>query len=231
MATFWGVDSALPANGMVEKQTLFDFITQQCGQAPAFWGRYIGGRFALTPAEAQFIHNKGCRILLVYNGTHNSPRSVQGGSAEGANDANKAIAAAQTLGVPDGVWIYADVESSWTPTSAWFQGWSDAMFNSQFGGAGGIYGNPNKTNAANFNVPYCNAFISDPNMRGTDGDAAYIFSSEPEPGCTTAAQAPAFAPDMPPCNPNTVIWQYAESCFGGRVDEDLANDAGFASMW
>ena len=231
MATFWGVDSAQPANSMVQNQTLFDFITEQCGQAPAFWGRYIGGRFALTAEEEKFLHDKGCRILVVYNGTRNSPRSVQGGFAEGANDANKAIAAAQTLGIPGGVWIYADVESGWTPTPEWFEGWSDTMLNSQFGGAGGIYGNPHKTNAANFNVPYCNAFNGDPNMRGTDQDAAYIFSSEPEPGCTTAAQAPEFAPDMPPCNPNTVIWQYAENCFGGRVDEDLANDAGFQSMW
>src|SRR6266571_1028968 len=181
MTTFWGVDSAQPANSMVQNQTLFDFITEQCGQPPAFWGRYIGGRFALTAVEEKFLHDRGCRILV-------------------------------------GVWIYADVESGWTPTPEWFEGWSDTMLNSQFGGAGGIYGNPHKTNAANFNVPYCNAFNGDPNMRGTDQDAAYIFSSEPEPGCTTAAQAPAFAPDMPPCNPNTVIWQYAENCFGGRVD-------------
>lgn len=231
MATFWGVDSAQPSNSMVESQTLFDFITQQCGQAPAFWGRYIGGRFALTAAEEKFLHGKGCRILLVYNGTRDSPGSVQGGFPEGANDANKAIAAAQALGVPGGVWIYADVESAWTPTPEWFQGWSDTMFDSQFGGAGGIYGNPHKANAANFNVPYCNAFHGDSNMQGTDEDAAYIFSSEPEPGCTTAAEAPAFAPAMPPCNPHTVIWQYAENCFGGRVDQDLANDAGFRSMW
>src|SRR5437879_4553305 len=103
MTTFWGVDSAQPANSMVQNQTLFDFITEQCGQPPAFWGRYIGGRFALTAVEEKFLHDRGCRILVVYNGTRNSPRSVQGGFAEGANDANKAIAAAQTLGIPGGV--------------------------------------------------------------------------------------------------------------------------------
>lgn len=231
MTTFWGVDSAQPANSMVQGQTLLDFITQQCGQAPTFGGRYIGGNFALTSLEVEFLHDKGCRILVIYNGARNSPASVQGGLAEGANDANKAIAAAQALGVPDGVWIYADVEAGWQPSSAWFQGWSDTMFNSQFGGAGGVYGNPHKTNAANFNVPYCDAFNNDSNMQGTDSNAAYIYSSEPEPGCTAAANAPAFTPDMPPCNPNTVIWQYAENCFKGLVDQDLANDAGFASMW
>jgi hypothetical protein len=228
MATFWGVDSATGANSIVGNQTLFDFVTQQCGQPPGFWGRYIGGLYPLTAAEAQFLHNKGCRILIIYNGAQNTVSSVQGAFPAGVNDANKAITAAQALGVPSGVWIYADVEASWKPTSGWFQGWSDTMFNSEFGGAGGVYGNPHRTNAANFNIPYCDAFNNDANMQGT---AAYVFSSEPEPGCSTASGAPAFAPDMPPCNPNTVIWQYAEDCLDGRVDEDLATDAGLASMW
>src|SRR5207249_1949278 len=116
MTTFWGVDSAQPANSMVQNQTLFDFITEQCGQPPAFWGRYIGGRFALTAVEEKFLHDRGCRILVVYNGTSNSPRSVQGGCCEGANEANKSIAASQTLVNRSSVWIYADVESDWTQT-------------------------------------------------------------------------------------------------------------------
>lgn len=231
MAIFWGVDSANSANHLVEAKTLFDVITQKAGQAPAFWGRYIGGRFALTRAEAQFLHNKNCKILIIYNGTHDTPASVQGGFQEGANDANKAISAAQALGVPEGVWIYGDLEASWKPTAEWFKGWSDTMLESQYGGAGGVYGNPHPANSANFNKPYCDAFASDPNMQGDDAEAAYVFSSEPEPGCTRAAGAPAFAPDKPPCNPKTVIWQYAENCFDGLVDEDLANDAGFRSMW
>jgi hypothetical protein len=231
MTIFWGVDSADPANSMAENQTLFDFIAQQCDRAPDFWGRYVGGRYALTAPEVQFLHGKGCKILVIYNGARNNPSSVQGGFQEGANDANKAIGATQALGMPSGVWIYADIEAGWKPTAAWFQGWSDTMLNSQFGGAGGIYGNPNNANAANFNVPYCDAYNSDSNMQGTGANAAYIFSSEPEPGCSSASGAPTYSPDMPPCNANVVVWQYAENCIGGRVDQDLATDLGFASMW
>jgi hypothetical protein len=229
MATHWGVDSANKANSQAHGQTLFDYIAQVAGQAPKFWGRYIGSSFSLDGSEAQFLHGKGCKILVIYNGAHNSPMSVQGGFNEGANDANRAISAAQTLGIPHGIWIYVDVESNWSPTSDWFRGWSDTMFHSRYGRAGGVYGNPLPANAAHFNTPYCRAFNSDPNMQGDA--AALIFSSEPEPGCTSAAGAPTFAPASPPCNPNAVIWQYAENCFGGLFDEDLANDVGLASMW
>jgi hypothetical protein len=231
MATFWGVDSATPSNNNVQGQTLFDFITQQAGQSPAFWGRYIGGNFALTAGEAQFLHDRNCKILVIYNGAHNNPNSVQGGFQEGVTDANKAIAAAQALGVPNGTWIYADIEAGWSPTADWFKGWSDTMFNSQYGGAGGVYCNPLPGNAAHFSDPYCDAFNNDPNMQGAGDSAALIYSCQHEPGCSTAANAPTFNPAVPPCNPNAAIWQYAESCFQGLVDEDLANDVGFASMW
>src|SRR5439155_13578072 len=107
MTTFWGVDSAQPANSMVQNQTLFDFITEQCGQPPAFWGRYIGRRFALTAVEEKFLHDRGCRMLVVYNVTRSSPRSVQRGFAEGGNDANKGSCSPQTLCNPGGVCIYA----------------------------------------------------------------------------------------------------------------------------
>ena len=231
MATHWGVDSARRANSQINGQTLFDRITQQAGQAPEFWGRYIGSSFSLSTSEVQFLHGKNCRILVIYNGAHDSLTSVQGGFQEGVNDASRAISAAQTLGVAAGTWIYADIEAGWSPTGEWFKGWSDTMFHSQYGGAGGIYGNPLPSNAVHFNTPYCAAFNSDPNMQGTGGSAALIFSSEPEPGCTSAAAAPTFAPSSPPCNPSAVIWQYAENCFGGLVDEDLADDTGFASTW
>ncbi|HEX2714539.1 MAG TPA: glycoside hydrolase domain-containing protein [Candidatus Acidoferrales bacterium] len=225
------MDSADPVTQMVGSQALFDFIAENAGRAPDFWGRYIGGNYALVPMEAQFLHNRGCKILIIYNGTHNSPASVQGGYQEGVLDATRAITAAQGLGVPGGTWIYADIEASWKPTPEWFKGWSDTMLTSVYGGAGGVYGNPHPANSANFNIPYCAAYTSDPNMQGDVDRAAHVYSSEPQPGCTSAANAPAYVPMNPPCNPKTVIWQYAEGCFNGYVDEDLANDKGFSSMW
>jgi Rv2525c-like, glycoside hydrolase-like domain len=225
MTTFWGVDSANPANCKVGNMSLYDYVTEQAGCNPAFWGRYIGGRFSLTSKEAAFLHSKGCRILVIYNGTHNTVSSVQGGFAEGTADAKNAILAAQSLAIPTNVCIYADIETGWGVTVDWFRGW--AIVVKQAGYKVGFYGNPLERNAPCFNNPYDSACSSELCL-----GESLVFSSEPEQGCSTAGNAPAFAPCAPSCNSaGTVIWQYAENCFSGQVDQDLAIDAGFAALW
>ena len=225
MTTFWGVDSANPATAKFANELLFDYVRQLAGGMPAFWGRYIGGRYSLTPAEAGFLHSRGSRILVVYNGTINNPSSIQGGLAEGSADAQKAILAAQTLGIPANVCIFADIETGWLLTADWCRGWAIAV--QQSGYKAGFYGNPLQSNAHYFSEPYGFAYNSEPALVHS-----LVFSSEPEPGCSTAGNAPAFAPSTPTCNPaGTVVWQYAENCFSGQVDQDLAIDAGLAAMW
>ncbi len=225
MTTFWGVDSANPANARFANALLYDYVTQLAGGVPSFWGRYIGGRYSLTPMEVSFLHSKGCRILVVYNGTLNNPSSIQGGIAEGTADAQKAVLAAQQLAIPTNVCIFADIETGWPVTADWCRGWAVAV--QQSGYRAGFYGNPLQSNAPNFSVPYCSAYSSEPALANS-----LVFSSEPEPGCSTAGNAPAFAPSTPICNQTgTVVWQYAENCFNGQVDQDLAIDAGLAAMW
>jgi hypothetical protein len=225
MTTYWGVDSANPATARIANQLLFDYVSQLAGGMPAFWGRYIGGRYSLTPAEAGFLHSRDCRILLVYNGTLNNPSSIQGGLAEGTADAQKAILAAQTLATPPNVCIFADIETGWPLTVDWCRGWAIAV--QQSGYKAGFYGNPLQSNALYFCEPYCSAYSSEPALVNS-----LVFSSEPEPGCSTAGNAPAFVPSTPSCNSaGTVVWQYAENCFNGQVDQDLAIDDGLAAMW
>ncbi|MGB7846901.1 MAG: glycoside hydrolase domain-containing protein [Candidatus Acidiferrum sp.] len=225
MTTFWGVDSANPASSKVAGIPLYDYVTQQAGSTPSFWGRYIGGRYSVTSGEVAFLHSKGCKVLVVYNGTHNSVSSVQGGLAEGTADAQKAVVAAQNLAVPANVCIYADIETGWGVTVDWFKGWAITV--KQAGYKVGFYGNPVQSNAPYFDHPYGSAYSSEQSLADS-----LVFSSEPEPGCSTAGNAPAFAPRVPSCNSaGTVIWQYAENCFSGQVDQDLAIDAGFAAMW
>ncbi len=225
MSTFWGVDSASPASGRYANQLLYDYVRQLAGGMPAFWGRYIGGRYSLTPAEVGFLHSRGCRILVVYNDTLNNPSSVQGGLAEGTADAQKAVQAAQTLAVPLNVCIFADIETGWPVSADWCKGWATGV--KQSGYKAGFYGNPLRTNASCFSEPYGAAYNAEPALADS-----LIFSSEPEPGCSTAGNAPPFAPSTPSCNvAGTVVWQYAENCFSGQVDQDLAIDAGMAAMW
>jgi len=231
---YWGVDTCAPANSMVGAQTLFDYVTQQAGAAPSFWGRYLGTGCTLTAAEAAFLHSKNCKILLIYFDT--TATGVRGSYQDGQNDANKAIGYADGLNVPGGVAIYADIEAGWQPSQAWIQGWSDAMFDSKYAGAGGFYANTLSQAPAYFNNAYCAAFNADDKMQISVG---LIYASEPEPGCTGASNAPAFAPASPPCNPGAVVlWQYAENCYAvpnanglGAFDEDIANATGWYYMW
>lgn len=185
MATYWGVDSATPANAtpsQLNGETVYDYVHANFG-TPVFWGRYIGGNFALTSGEVSYLHGKGCKILVIYNGATST--SVSGTYQDGVNDANNAISAANALGVAAGVCIFADIESGWSPSAAWIQGWSDTMFGTDYRGAGGVYAN---TFQSQFLTPYCEAWNADSKMQ--DGPS-FVYATEPEPGCTSGTNPPA----------------------------------------
>src|SRR4051812_10626923 len=153
MATtiYWGVDSAAKVNANVAWEgkkhlTLYDYVVSKLKRTPDFWGGYVGGRYEITSEMIEYIFKRSegqCRILIVYNGAHDSVHSVRGKYAEGARDAEKAIAAAVRVGVPPGVMIWGDVEGAWQPTVDWFQGWAETMYKSRYAGMGGIYCRPN----------------------------------------------------------------------------------------
>ena len=220
----WGVDSAGRAS------SLFDTIAQADG-APQFWGRYIGGSFALTSQEANFVftHSHGtCRILVIYNGA--KPSIVATSFAAGVQDATNAINAAKALGVPtnQGIVIYADIEASWKPSAAWILGWWSTMKASVYGNEGGFYCNP----GGNFSNGLC-AAINDPSNRDSHGQPLYrpvLYSSEPE-NVPCSFDRSFFRPGFPLCctADSVRIWQYHETC--GSVDMDLATEVGYATMW
>jgi YVTN family beta-propeller protein len=230
---FWGVHSLTAANTMIGKQTLFEVVSQQAGQAPAFWGRYIGriGRGNLRPndpqslAEITFLHGHNCRIALFFRDTATENADIFT-YQDGVDYATTAIGLASALGVPRGVWIYADIEIDPDfpiPTADFFRGWSDTMFKSIYGG--GIYGN---TASNDFNQPYCIAYTSDSNMQT---GPALLWTNQPSGH--TCVRSTTFNPTIPSCHPPTVIQHYSLNCpIGGRlVDMDMANGQGFASMW
>lgn len=233
--SYWGVVSSRAANAVVPvpgEPTLFEFITQQVKQ-PQFWGRYLSGPYQLTPGERDFLFAQGCRVLLIYNA------ATPGGEYQrGAADALQAIQAAQALGVPPGVSLYADIETHVLTSPDWLRGWWETMSASVYGNPGGFYCNPSSENAANFTVPYCQAITSAANRQAGGGLRfnPLLFSSAPRMGC--AFDRASYTPLEPPCAPGSaVIWQYALGCFQdanaprGLCDMDLANERGFASMW
>jgi hypothetical protein len=245
----WGVNSWNKVNTMIGTQTLYDWVAKKVGE-PHFWGRYIGG---ITPpldlAEANLLHTNGCKILLIYNKLTEAMVSATGtaGFNAGKDAADDAIKRAQNpLKVPeeDTIWIYANIEGGWKVSSDWILGWWQKMYDSSYGGVGGLYCNPVWTAhwKSNFVKAYCAAVASTsiPNVT----NLSYLYSQlDPNgrvAGCAADPSTLPFTPANPPCHPGgSVIWQYAINCYKGIlpplnqgiIDMDLANQRGINSMW
>jgi hypothetical protein len=149
----WGVDSYSPAHLTAEGSeghSIYEFVCNYLSrnrrlfgeiQAPQFWGRYLSQsrpRSSLTAVEKEFLHSRGCRIVLVYNDTSwdqhhdvDCRRELGGGRhmplgltgyQNGAVSAANACRLANNLSVPDGTRLYADLEG-WRVDADWLDGW------------------------------------------------------------------------------------------------------------
>jgi hypothetical protein len=222
------VDSALPATSPVQPNlTLWDDVLAWAGGKPFLWGRYLGtGGGAATPLtadEANWLFARGCGVIPIYN---DSPvnAGIQGTYALGQQDAQRAMAQAQAVGVPEGVYLVADIEYGAAVTGDWIRGWADAMRAGPYAGAGILYCAPR---SPAFAQAWQDAWGSgNPNVR-----RLLIWSATPEPGPSTAAGMPPWGPDVPPGG-TVAIWQYAEGAYGGLVDLDEADDQALAGgLW
>lgn len=156
----WGVDSVMRVNRQVRyrgaQSTLFEHVTNLAGEPPRFWGRFFGSDGTqVRPDEIRYLHQRNCRVLLVYNGVRNARRINQAANTPAANRtayghgkraARFAIRrveafAQHDLAVPSSVRIYADLED-YRVHPNWLLGWFDTMQISRFAGAGGLYGRP-----------------------------------------------------------------------------------------
>jgi hypothetical protein len=241
-STIWGVDSYAPANRPAQN-CLYDQVVKR--KKPAFWGRYIrcpnaSDSNVLNTDEARFLHDRGCAILPIYNRTvyqRNGP-SWTGTFGDGVADAMDAIAAAASLGIPPGVWIYADIEPAWPNVSTnWILGWWCVMAGAYRPGLyttlQGKYTNA-VTMIRSMQPPAGMSFIdlirwrSVPNIDTT----SYVWSFNPHRGSFT--NPPAWEPMAPPqCAAHVKLWQYcANELVGGNyVDADLATPDALAGMW
>jgi Domain of unknown function (DUF1906) len=212
MAIYWGVDSTTHVDNVrpvyPPGKTFFDLVSDQAvannGTAPVFWGRYIGSpdtRFNLTQSEINYLADKGCRILLIYNGHTGLSVALQ---SDGVAAASNARDAARALGVPeDGtVWIYCDIESTQRPTRAFFTGWFSTI-DSTSGYGPGVYG----TTSPTFDPEYCYAFTNTPTTL-----RKYLYNTQPGgPSCGWNNRT--FNPASPSgCTATADIYQYTLDC-------------------
>jgi len=219
---YFGVDSVTPAmNNVGNGESLYDYVVRVAGRRPSFWGRYLGN-YAITPDEVQFLHSKGCAILLMYNWTNSA--IVSQGYATGVSQAHIAINMAQAIGAPQGTVIGFDDERGWNLNPDFVGGWSDTLRNSNYYGAGMAYGNPQDSLFTN---AYNNAFATYKSM--SEEPVSLVWSCEPEFGATFPV--PEWAPYYPSSNAEgTTFWQYAID-YNNLIDLDLCSQVGFDSLW
>ena len=249
MAIHWGVDSYNRADAKVQGtggKTLFDHVVDKFKNHPArknkkspdFWGRYIGAANPLTKQEAQFLLQKDCRILVIYNKPgvlNNKTKKPVGTRTDGENAANDAIAAAKKLKIPGKIFLYANIEHWMRPSKDWILGWCLTMYRSQYAGAGGFY--CNTWDLSHFSIEYKKALKKETTPKILPHHCQLYAQGPHKSGCQGIPSN--YTPQQMTGQPQPAVWQYAINCekqkVGGKeiglYDLDLANDSGFNRMW
>ncbi len=211
----WGVDSA-----SIVEEDFYACIRDNFGE-PAAFGRYLGTKegvsFGLSSEEVAFLHERDIKIIPIYN-HFTDARGYENAVAE----AEVAIAYAQEIGIPEGVYIYADIEPSYPVDSAFLLGWYETI------------------KASSYNVGYYGIFAPGENLSAAyeefltnieDPSGISIWhSSSPYIGVTSKQNAPEFQPEVPEFVP-VQIWQYgidAETC---NIDTNLIQSSLLDSLW
>ncbi len=164
----------------------------------------------LSAAEAAYAHANDCSLLLLWNGE--TPRSVSGGHATGAQAAQNAVAAASLLGAPRGVGITLDLGAGWPVTADFIRGWVDAMAASPYGGSGLIRANLAEPS---FSAALLQALRTPGSARGLLlWDVSWINQTPVTVGLPSwRAGAPS-----PDTRDMVVGWQFAGGACGGLCD-------------
>ena len=154
MKIIFGVSSTTPANKKLKNgYTLYEWIMRQkC--FPRFWGRTILGEDSITDKEIEYLKSKDCKILPIMQDL--SEEAVSG--INGAEDALRAINAAESLGIPknEGIAIFAKIEPEWSINHNWMINYASNLFYNGY--VSGFIGNTDSSKNFNFDRQ-CSHFI------------------------------------------------------------------------
>ncbi|WP_164669868.1 glycoside hydrolase domain-containing protein [Virgibacillus doumboii] len=209
---YWGVDSA-----SYTTQDLYKCVKNNYGK-PKVWGRYLGTKGdvskGLDKEEVQLLHENNVRILVIYN--HFTDAT---GYDHGVKEAEQAIEYAKELGIPDGVAIFGDIEPSFPVTSAFMEGWYDALSSSSY--KPGIYGvfDEGSSIMKAYNAMSKNA------QKNT-----IVWSAFPQNEITTKENAPKYNPNGPK-NAKLYGWQYAIEAEQCNIDNNLFRNEMLDYLW
>jgi hypothetical protein len=201
----WGVDSS--------ELVTSAFLTQikTAYGNPDFFGQYLtispGNGSILASSAFPVLHTNGTGVQLIAGAITAEEVTLTGaaGTTDGATVADDAATAATNLNIPanNTLAIFADLESSFHPSSSWIQGFADEMVKDRF--IPGFYESPDPSNY--FAAPYC-AVATDTAVGNAILWSQNVSQNDPTP----ETQAPAFGPEQLSCSPtiptHTDAWQY-----------------------
>ncbi|MDF3000889.1 MAG: hypothetical protein K0Q48_1008 [Bacillota bacterium] len=211
----WGVDSSQSVT-----EDTFQCVIRNLGY-PRFWGRYLtrvsGVSEGLSEQEAFFIHSKGIKILPIYNAFREAIGYLRG--IEAAEDA---VFHAQSLGIPIGTPLFANIERFFGIDKEWILGWTEAIV--RRGYVSGIYNDPV---TGEFNQAFCSAVNQNERVK----QLTILWSAEPELAPSGAWDSPSYRPAVPACGGNVPVWQYSRDTTQCPVDMNLAEDLFVGMLW
>lgn len=211
----WGVDSAQRVT-----DDLLNCVRTNYGK-PNYWGRYLTTvekvSDGLTVAEINFLHQKGIKIMPIYNDFKTAI-----GYRNGQVVARNAIFNAGRLGFPKGTFIFADIEDFFKVDEAWIRGLVDSFYISNY--RPGIYNYPQ---TGEFSSAFCKANKNSERVR----IQTVLWSAEPAPGVSKEKNAPKYNPASPACEGNIWAWQYGRDSKFCPIDTNLIDYRIYDNLW
>lgn len=199
----FGVKSTAPANTILTNgYTLYDWVMRK-NCFPSFWGRSISGVKKPNDEELRFLKEKDCKIALIFDEL--SEMSVS--STNGVEDAKRAIAALNELGVPanEGYAVFAEIKDNWSVSNIWMLGFSRIIRN--YGYVPGFIGNTDSSLNFNFDKEFSHYMLV--------GEDSLCWATKPETNGPIFEWTP-FAPSALKQN-DVAVWQKETMSFNDIV--------------
>ena len=118
----FGVDSKIQANNLLQNNIdEFEWVTRN-KIYPNFYGRYLTGENCLTKDEIKFLHQKGCKIAVIYTDSGKKQTEQQG-----VIMAKKIDVRAMELGIPEGCAIFLELGEDEPVSHNFMRGFAKAL--------------------------------------------------------------------------------------------------------
>jgi len=124
---FFGVDSQIQSDDVLQNNiTEFEWVVRN-KVYPNFWGRNLVGENCLTKKEIDFLHEKGCKIVAIYNSSDAKQTEEQGKIV-----AKKIDIVAMKLGIPQGTAIFLKIGERENITRDYMRGFAEGLIEEGF---------------------------------------------------------------------------------------------------